>query len=176
MTRTMVLRVASLALLLLLVLVGVLATRWSSRLPDMAIYLARSEATTFTLERVHRRSGANGLEAQVTAMVAALAAGPTPEEAARGLSSVVPAGTRVLSARVERGLLTVDLSREVMSGGGSASMAGRLAQLSYTLTQPAGVEALALEVEGGPATLWGGEGLIADWPWRRPAGGELPWW
>lgn len=176
MTRTMVLRVASLALLLLLVLVGVLATRWSSRLPDTSVYLTRTESVGFTLERVHRRSGVRGLEAQVAAMVAALASGPTAEESARGLGSVVPAGTRVLSARLERGLLTVDLSREVMSGGGSASMIGRLAQLSYTLTQPAGVEALALEVEGRPATLWGGEGLIASWPWSRPQSGEMPWW
>lgn len=176
MTRTMVLRVASLALLLLLVLVGVLAIRWSLRLPDMAIYLVRSGEAGFSLELVHRRSGADGLEERIGRMVEALAAGPTAAEEAGGLGTMLPRGTRVLSARLERGLLTVDLSAEAMAGGGSASMIGRLAQLSYTLTQPRQVEALALEVEGRPASLWGGEGVIAGWPWRRPAGQGLPSW
>jgi germination protein M len=78
--------------------------------------------------------------------------------------------------RSHDGVLTVDLSAEAVSGGGSASMQARLAQLTYTLTQPRGVEAVELLVEGGRIEAWGGEGIMTHWPWRRPEGGGMPRW
>lgn len=173
--RSVALRVAALALLLLLALVGVLASRTLQRLPDTVVYLVRDEGAGFTLEAVHRRlRPADPLDA-ARAAVGALAAGPTADEAARGLASEVPPATDVLRAFWEAGVLVVDLDADVLAGGGTSSMVGRLAQLTYTLTQPAGVDAVAVWIDGRPAEVWGGEGLMAAWPWRRPAGG-LPRW
>jgi len=62
MVRTMVIRVAALALLLLLVVVSVLMIRTLNRLPDTIIYLVRSEPTRFHLEAVGRDSGERALE------------------------------------------------------------------------------------------------------------------
>jgi spore germination protein GerM len=173
--RSMALRVVALALLLLLALVGSLTYRTLSRLPDTTIYFVRDEGTTMTLEPVHRRVRPADAEEAARAAVAALARGPEPDEAARGLSSEVPAGTRVRSVRTENGVLVVDLSSEAVSGGGSASMIGRLAQLGYTLTQPRGVDAIELWVEGVRLEAWGGEGVMTAWPWHRPDGGWPRW-
>lgn len=174
-TRAMALRVVALALLLLLTLVGAITLRMLGRLPDTTIYLVRDLGREMTLEPVHRRLRPADPVAAARAAVAALAAGPLADEAARGLGSEVPSDTAVRDAWLQGGVLVVDLGTEVVAGGGSASMQGRLAQLTYTLTQPNGIEALELWVEGRPLEVWGGEGIMTAWPWRRPDGG-LPRW
>lgn len=173
--RTVALRVVGLALLLLLVLVGTLVTRSLQRMPDTMVYLVRPEATTLTLEAAPRRLGPDGALEAARAAVEALAAGPTAAEAGRGLASEVPAGTRVRDVWWDGDVLVVDLSGEAVGGGGSASMIGRLAQITYTLTQPARVEAIEVRVDGLALEAWGGEGVMVAWPWRRPAAG-LPRW
>ena len=67
----------------------------------------------------------------------ALIAGPTADEKASvpALSSAVPADTMLLGISIDDGLATVDLSREFEAGGGTFSMAARLAQVVFTLTQ-----------------------------------------
>ncbi len=172
---SVVLRVASLALLLLLVLVAVLAVRTLTGLPDTTIYLVRDDGATMTIEAVHRRLRPVDLADAGRLAVEALAQGPEPDEAARGLVSEVPGGTRVRSVRVADGVLVVDLSAEVVSGGGSASMIGRLAQLRYTLTEPTSVDAVEVTVEGRRLEAWGGEGVMVRWPWRRPDGAAARW-
>lgn len=173
--RSVVLRVAALALLLLLALVGVLATRTMQRLPDAVLYLVRDEGTTFTLEPVHRRLRPSDPLDAARRAVEALAAGPTADEAARGLASEVPAATDVVGVAWAGDVLVVELDADVLGGGGTASMVGRVAQLAYTLTQPGAVAAVELRVGGRPVEVWGGEGLMTAWPWRRPEG-ALPRW
>lgn len=165
----MALRVAALALLLLLSLAAVLSLRTLSRLPDAVIYLVELDGGEGRLEPVGRRLSARGPEARARAVVAALAAGPTEEERARGLASEVPAGLEVRAARLRDGVLELDLSAALESGGGSASMQARLYQLLYSLTQPGDVDAVALRLEGRPLRALGGEGLLVDQPWWRPA-------
>ncbi len=170
--RTVVLRVVALALLLLLALFGVIAVRTMQRLPDATIYLVRDRGTTFTLEPVHVRMGRVGVEERVERQVEALAEGAE----GTGLSTVVPEGVKVRAARLDGGVLTVDLSAEFASGGGSASMIGRLNQLFYTLTQPADVGAVRLLMEGEEVRVFGGEGIILDQPWVRAEQPDLPVW
>lgn len=174
--RTVVLRVVALALLLLLALVGVITMRTLQRLPDTLVYFVRDQGTTFTIEPVVRKAGDASLAGRVRNQVAALAAGPNAEEADGGLSSAVPAGVAVRSVSLSDGTLTVDLSREFVSGGGTASMFGRLNQLFYTLSQPADVDAVVLEVEGETLRVLGGEGIIVEVPWVRSQQPEQPRW
>jgi spore germination protein GerM len=173
--RSVALRVAALALLLLLALVGALTVNVLNRVPDTTVFLVRDDGGAMTLEPVYRRLRPNDPLAAAEATVAALASGPTADEAARGLGSEVPAGTRVRAARWRDDVLVLDLSGDVVVGGGSASMVGRLAQLTYSLTQPSTVGAVELWVDGQLLAAWGGEGVMANWPWRRPEGG-LPRW
>jgi spore germination protein GerM len=174
--RTVVLRVVALALLLLLVLVAIITVRTVRRLPDTAVYFVESDGQSFTLAPAYRRAGGGGAVARAERQVAALAAGPTPEEADAGLSSAVPADTRLLHAEMVGGTLTVDLSAAFERGGGTASMTGRLDQLFYTLTRASDVLAVRLEIEGQPVTVFGGEGLIIDNPWRRAGRPDAPRW
>jgi hypothetical protein len=96
-----------------------------------------------------------------------LLAGPSGDEADLGLTSAIPVGTELRGVGIEAGLATVDLSSTFGSGGGSMSMRLRLAQLVYTLTQFPTVDAVALELEGEPATVFGSEGIVLDHPLTR---------
>lgn len=182
--RTVTLRVVALALLLLLALVGALTMRTLDRLPDVTLYLVSSDQRSFGLETVYRRvqshqtqpgDGSHPVVPVVRAALEALVAGPTEAELARGLASEVPADTRVLSVRFDDGLVTIDLSRAFVAGGGTASMLARLHQVRYSAVRPGPVEAVALLVEGDPLRVLGGEGLMVEARWR-PANEATPRW
>lgn len=96
-----------------------------------------------------------------------LLAGPTATERRAGLSSTVPAGTRLNGVSLHGGVATVDLSQRFESGGGSLSMRARLAQLTSTVTQFPTVHAVRLRLDGKPVRVFGGEGLILDHPLTR---------
>lgn len=99
----------------------------------------------------------------------ALLAGPSePELAARpAMYTVIPEGTRFLGLRVVSGIATVNLSAEFESGGGSASVLGRLAQVVYTLTQFPTITGVKFELDGEPVTVFSGEGVALDSPVDR---------
>jgi hypothetical protein len=92
----------------------------------------------------------------------ALLAGPVGIEADLGFASAIPAGTELLGLETTDGVTTVDLSGAFETGGGSASMLGRVAQVVYTLTQFDGVESVRFELDGVPVEAIGGEGVIVD--------------
>jgi germination protein M len=102
------------------------------------------------------------------AAVSELLAGPTEAERELGLSTTIPAGTRLTDVSISSsGTATVDLSAEFESGGGSMSMSMRLAQLVFTLTQFPTVSAVVLAIEGTPVTAFGPEGIVLDHPLTR---------
>jgi hypothetical protein len=74
-------------------------------------------------------------------------------------STAVPAGTELLGIEITGGVATVDLSEEFDDGGGSASMFGRLAQLTFTLLPFDGVDEVMLELEGIPIDTFSSEGI-----------------
>jgi germination protein M len=101
-----------------------------------------------------------------TAAMEDLLAGPTPLEARAGVTTVIPAGTRLLGLTVSKGVATVDLSSEFESGGGSASMFARLAQVACTLDQFPTVKGVSFELDGQPVDVFSGEGIVLDHPVR----------
>jgi hypothetical protein len=103
------------------------------------------------------------------AAMAVLLDGPNDDElgARPAMYSVIPEGTRFLGLRIEAGVATVNLSREFESGGGSASVLGRLAQVVYTLTQFPTVEGVRFELDGEPVEVFSGEGVALDHPVNR---------
>jgi len=102
-----------------------------------------------------------------TAALEALLDAPTPAEQAAGISSEVPAGTQLLGLTVNDGIATVDLTSELESGGGSASMRARIAQIVYTITQFPTVKGVRLELDGRSVDVLGGEGVVVDHPVTR---------
>jgi germination protein M len=101
-----------------------------------------------------------------TAAMEDLLAGPTPLEARAGVTTVIPVGTRLLGLTITKGVATVDLSSEFESGGGSASMSARLAQVACTLDQFDTVKGVSFELDGRPVDVFSGEGIVLDHPVR----------
>lgn len=95
--------------------------------------------------------------------------GPTDDEAADGLVSAIPAGTKLLGLSLDGGVATVDLSGTFDDGGGSASMLGRVAQVVATLTRVQGVKRVGFKLDGESVTAIGGEGVVVDPPIGRRA-------
>ena len=95
--------------------------------------------------------------------------GPNEAElAARpAMYTAVPDGTSFLGLTIDGGIATVDLSKEFESGGGSASVLGRLAQVVYTLTQFPTITRVRFELDGQPVTAFSGEGVVLDHPVER---------
>lgn len=107
------------------------------------------------------------------AAVRLLLEGPTPAEAGADVSSQIPAGTRFLGLDIDDGTATVDLTSEFESGGGSASMFGRLAQVVYTLTEFDTVRRVRFALDGEPVDVFSGEGIVLDKPVTRADYEEL---
>ena len=170
--RTIALRVAALALLLLLILVSAITVRMLNRLPNSVVYYVKSQETTYTLEGVRRRFGADTPEARLKAALQALIEGT--DEA--GLSSAFPPHTEVRSLELDDATVKVDLSAAFAEGGGAATMSGRLNQLFYTLTQPTTISSVSLRVEGERVEALGGEGILVPQPWVEPEERTLPTW
>jgi germination protein M len=125
------------------------------------IWLTRGEHL-FVVSREGPEAEGVGAEA-----VKLLLEGPTAEESAAGVGTVIPAGTRFLSLDIEDGTATVDLSSEYESGGGSASMFARLAQVVYTLTEFPTVERVSFMLDGEPVDVFSGEGIVLEKPVTR---------
>jgi hypothetical protein len=106
-------------------------------------------------------------KAVARAAVLQLISGPSPADRARGLTTCVPVGTRLLGLSIRDGTATVDLTSAFASGGGSLSMRARLAQLTYTLTQFPTVARARLAMDGRVVKVFGHEGIVLDHPLAR---------
>jgi germination protein M len=131
------------------------------------VWLTRGEH----LFRVWRQGAeTEGVGAEATRL---LLEGPTAEEAQAGVSTAIPAGTRFLSLDIDGTTATVDLTSEYESGGGSASMFARLAQVVYTLTEFDTVKQVRFMLDGQPVDVFSGEGIILEEPVGRRQYSEL---
>jgi len=96
-----------------------------------------------------------------------LLAGPIGPEAESGDTTAIPEGTSLLGVSIADGVATVDLSDEFDSGGGSAGMFLRLAQVVFTLTQFPTVQGAQFRIEGEPVETFSGEGIVLEGPQKR---------
>ncbi len=136
-------------------------TTSEAALMNFKVYLARS-GYLYTVARQ-----TNFSPAIARAAMTSLLAGPLPAETSLGISSAIPSATELLGVSIANQTATVNLSGEVQSGGGSLSVALRLAQITYTLTQFPSVSNVVLEINGQAVTVFGGEGLVIDHPMTR---------
>jgi spore germination protein GerM len=108
------------------------------------------------------------LQVRIETALGALLAGPSAEERRRGLTSEIPRGTELRAVRVERGVVTVDLTSSFARGGGSTSMLARMYQIVYTATQFAETPQVQILLAGRRVESLGGEGVVIGSPLRRP--------
>ena len=84
-----------------------------------------------------------------------------------GFDTAIPVGTTIDDLAVDGSTALVDLSAEFAGGGGSASVVGRLAQLTFTLTRIDGIDEVLLVEDGDPVQVFSSEGLVLDGPMVR---------
>lgn len=164
-------RTRLIVLLLILAVVAILAI-WSRLQPaetTVSVYFIRTLGNQSTVEATSRFERARGVVSLLTAAIEELLEGPMPAEQLRGLTTAIPKGTRLRSVQIRDGVVLVDLSREVESGGGSSSMLGRLWQIVYTATQFPEASKVRILIDGQDREAMGGEGVIIDRPLERPA-------
>jgi hypothetical protein len=89
-----------------------------------------------------------GTKSVAKAAVNALLGGPTTGEKGRAITTAVPAGSQLLDLSIDKGVATINLSAEFMSGGESSSVQTRLGQVTYTLTQFPTVKSVVFQIEG----------------------------
>ena len=124
----------------------------------VSVYLTRGES----LQKVSRtvpsvpRVGAEAVKT--------LLQGPTTREAAAGLGTAIPDGTRFRGLTIDGGTAKVDLSREFESGGGTLGLTLRLAQVVCTLDQFESVTGVRFALEGKLISVFSGNGIVLDRP------------
>ncbi|MGQ0568144.1 MAG: GerMN domain-containing protein [Armatimonadota bacterium] len=133
----------------------------------MVYFVGRADGAA-TVVPVERAVQGRGAATVLRGAVEALLVGPSPEERARGLTSEIPAGTRLRNLAVQEAVVTIDLTGAIASGGGSSSMLGRLWQLVYTGTQLPAARQVRLLIDGAERQALGGEGVLIDRPVGRP--------
>ncbi len=161
--RTIVFRIATLALLLLLALMGALSWRTMQNLPDSIIYFVKQAEDEFELVRVGRDLNLKG-EERLLAIIEELRSGPKPQEEARELKTSFPSDANVLSLEVIGETIHINLSEEFESGHEVELVRSRLCQLLYTLTQPKSITSVNLRVED---RSFDNLGMVVENLWSR---------
>lgn len=111
----------------------------------------------------------------VESAVAALIAGPSAAERARGIRSQVPAGVPIRAVSVTDGVATVDLGALFARRARAESLNARLTQLVLTVDGVAGVRSVRVRIEGGtPLGLFPGVDLTHAVTSRSIRAPDLP--
>jgi len=83
-------------------------------------------------------------------------------------STLIPVETKLLDCKVEKNGIHLNFSKEFNTGGGTASLIGRLAQVIYTATETQNKAKVWLNIEGKPMEILGdGDGLMVEQPMTR---------
>lgn len=91
----------------------------------------------------------------------------TGPENATEYTTTIPEGTQLMDLEVTPEGVKVNLSQQFVTGGGSASMSSRLAQVIYTASSLNGDTPIWINVEGKPLENLGGEGVTISQPMTR---------
>ncbi|MEX2444373.1 MAG: GerMN domain-containing protein [Alkalispirochaeta sp.] len=108
----------------------------------------------------------------LTSTLEALIAGPTADDLNRGLLSLIPSGTELLSARVASGVAFLNFNEAFrFNSMGLEGLLAQLQQVVRTATQFSTVDAVQILIEGQNEEYLGGDGVYIGDPLTP---GDLP--
>ncbi|MEL6927736.1 MAG: GerMN domain-containing protein [Cyanobacteria bacterium J06600_6] len=82
-------------------------------------------------------------------------------------TTAIPKDTKLLSLDLKESGIHINLSKEFIAGGGSASMSSRLAQIIYTASSSSDREPIWISVEGKALENLGEEGIVVNQPMTK---------
>jgi spore germination protein GerM len=130
---------------------------------DRSIYLVRDDAD-LSLVKVSRKLRAS--DSPLLDCLNALLSGPTAEEKNRNLVSLVPPGTRILSAQVRKNTVYLNFNEEFRYNTfGREGSAAQLKQIVWTATEFSNVHNVQIQIEGETVDF-----LVEGIPIRNPIG------
>ncbi len=107
-------------------------------------------------------------DSPMTNALNALFSGPTPEEAEKGLMSLIPPGSKLISATVQNKVAVLNLNDEFQFNQyGIQGYLGQLMQVVYTATAFPTVESVQIMIEGQRKEYLGAEGVWVGTPLTR---------
>ena len=98
--------------------------------------------------------------------VADLLAGPTGTESSAGIRTSIDPGTELLSERVNKDRVVLDLSSAFANTGGPDQILA-IAQLVYTVTGVPGLDAVSFQLQGSPVAVPLADGTLVTAPVKR---------
>ncbi|HYW19440.1 MAG TPA: GerMN domain-containing protein [Nodularia sp. (in: cyanobacteria)] len=128
-----------------------------------SVYWLKPNATSFDLVPQPVKIAATQPNQVLETAFQSLLAGPTEGTD----STTIPKGTKLLGLKSENDEVHVNLSEDFTTGGGSASMIGRIGQVVYTATTLDPKAKVYIEVNGQQLDILGGEGLELEQPLTR---------
>ena len=130
---------------------------------DRSIYLVRDDAD-LSLVKVSRKLRVS--DSPLLDCLNALLSGPTAEEKNRNLVSLVPPGTRILSAQVRQNTVFLNFNEEFRYNTfGREGSAAQLKQIVWTATEFSNVRNVQIQIEGETVDF-----LVEGIPIRNPIG------
>ncbi len=119
-----------------------------------------------TRHEVKRTVGAS--DSPMTDALEALMSGPNADELSRGYISLIPSGTKLLSATVRGSTAYLDFSEAFMYNRyGIEGYAGQLKQIVYTATGYTTVKDVQILIDGQKRDYLGGDGVYIGKPLSR---------
>lgn len=96
-------------------------------------------------------------------LLEALFGGPSASELDSGVATAIPSDTTLLSARAVSGVLTLDLSPEILELSGDTLLFA-VAQIVFTASQIDGIDGVRIRVDGQNRAWPTGTGVLLDGP------------
>lgn len=138
-------------------------------LTDVKLYfvVVDSDGTVSRKDTVRQLETGNS---PLTAAIEALLRGPSQEEEKKGLQTLIPEGTKLLSAMVRDGIAILNFSEDFQYNRyGVEGYLGQLMQIVYTATAFTSVDSVQIIIEGQKRNYLGSEGVWIGTPLNAAA-------
>lgn len=133
----------------------------------VTVFFSKYQGNTSIVEEVVRQLPPTLKDDPLKFALTELLKGPTPEEKSQGFYSEIPQGTKLLGISEKGDTLTINLSGQFESGGGSNSMGQRFEEVRQTVFSVDSRHQVSLAVEGRLLETLGGEGLEVQQELKR---------